>query len=232
MSSSSISHDVIVAGSSLRLDPDILGVSTCALVHTPEGPILFDAGSHTSRESLKRGLAERNLKPADIRRVFLSHLHFDHVMNIDLFPFTTEVFVSRTEWDYVEAPHPEDDWLPWGIREQLQKYQLRLIDGHGELSTGLRYFPAPGHTPGCYALAFTDADGARVTIAGDAIKFPREAVLGRVDHAFAPKEVASRTIREIVEMSDVIVPGHFPTLRKENGTIVWDDVQRITLISR
>lgn len=229
---SQISHDVLVTGNSFILDIGGLGVSNCTLVHTPDGPVLFDAGSHVTRDSIKRGLTKRNLKPSDIKRLFLSHLHFDHVMNIDLFPYDTKVFVSRAEWDYLQSPHPDDDWLPWGIKEQLEKYDLVLLDGSGELSTGLRYFPAPGHTPGCYALAFTEQDGSRVTLAGDAVKFPREALLGRADHAFAPKEVASRTIREIVEMSDVIVPGHFATLRKENGTITWTEPQALGLIVR
>jgi hypothetical protein len=54
----------------------------------------------------------------------------------------------------------------------------------------------------------------------------------QADHAFDTKEVASRSIRTIVEMSDVIVPGHFGNLFKEDGKIVWSTTQPLNLIAR
>lgn len=232
MATNSPMYDVVVQGSSFILDVGGIGISNCTLVTTADGPIIFDVGSHVTRDMIKAGLAKRGLKPADIRRVFLSHMHFDHVMNIDLFPHTTEVFVSRAEWDYVSNPHPADDWLPWGIQDQLKKYKLHLIEGTAELSAGVRYFPVPGHTPGCYALALDLADGRRATLAADALKFPREAILGRSDHSFDTPEAAARSIRTIVEMSDIIIPGHYGTLFKENGQIIWSDTQKLNLIAR
>ena len=232
MSAASPSYDVIVQGNSFILDVGGLGISNCTLVHTADGPVLFDVGSHITRDMIKAGLARRGLKPSDIGRVFLSHMHFDHVMNIDLFPYTTEVFVSRAEWDYVSAPNSADDWLPWGIQDQLKKYRLNLLEGSADLAHGVKYFPAPGHTPGCYALALELADGTRATLAGDAVKFPREAIREQADHAFDTREVAARSIRTIVEMSDVIVPGHFGSLSKEDGKIVWSERQSLHLIAR
>jgi N-acyl homoserine lactone hydrolase len=225
-------YDVLVQGNSFILDVGGLGISNTTLVTTGDGPIIFDLGSHITRDMIKAGLAQRGLKPSDIPRIFLSHMHFDHVMNINLFPYSTEVFVSRAEWDYVSNPNPADDWLPWGIQDQLKKYKLHLIEGTAELSPGVKYFPAPGHTPGCYALALDLADGKIATLAGDAVKFPREAILGRADHSFDTKENAARSIKTIVEMSDIIIPGHYGTLFKENGHIIWSDTQKLNLIAR
>ncbi|WP_186444983.1 MBL fold metallo-hydrolase [Mesorhizobium sp. J18] len=232
MSGGGPSYDVLVSGNSYRFEVGGIGISNTTLIHTADGPIIFDLGSHVTRDMIKLGLSKRGLNPSDIPRVFLSHLHFDHVMNIDLFPHTTEVFVSRREWDYCSNPHPEDDWLPWGIKEQLEKYRLRLVDGTDELSSGVRYFPAPGHTPGCYAVALDLADGRKVTLAGDAVKFPREAIRMKADHSFDTKEVASQSIRTIMEMSDVVVPGHFGELFKEDGRVVWEAIQPLNLIAR
>jgi N-acyl homoserine lactone hydrolase len=225
-------YDVLVTGSSAKLELGFLAISNCTLVHTVEGPVLFDVGGTVTREMITVGLKRRGLKPADITRVFLSHMHHDHVLNIDLFPYSTKVFVSQSEWDYAANPHPDDDWIPWLVREQLQKYDLSLLRGSGELSSGVRYFPTPGHTPGCYALALSGADGRTTTLAGDAIKFPKEALRGRVDHAFDTQEIAARSIRTILDMSDVIIPGHFCTLRKEDGGITWDDSQSFPLVIR
>lgn len=227
-----VAHDIIVTGSSAKLGAGYIAVSNCTLVHTAEGPMLFDVGGTVAREIIRQELKKRNLSPKDITRVFLSHLHHDHCLNIDMFPKTTKVFVSKAEWAYVDNPHPEDDWVPWLIKEQLRTYDLNLIEGSGELSAGLRYFAAPGHTPGCQALSFVDKDGKVVTLAGDAIKFPKEALRRRVDHSFDAPETAARSIDEIVRSSDVIVPGHFPTIYKVDGSITWDDSQFFPLVMR
>lgn len=227
-----VAHDIIVTGSSAKLGAGYIAVSNCTLVHTAEGPMLFDVGGTVAREIIRQELKKRNLSPKDITRVFLSHLHHDHSLNIDMFPKTTKVFVSKAEWAYVDNPHPEDDWVPWLIKEQLRTYDLNLIEGSGELSAGLRYFAAPGHTPGCQALSFVDKDGKVVTLAGDAIKFPKEALRRRVDHSFGAPETAARSIDEIVRSSDVIVPGHFPTIYKVDGSITWDDSQYFPLVMR
>jgi N-acyl homoserine lactone hydrolase len=232
MSDNFPTYDVLVTGSSAKLDLGYIGVSNCTLVHTADGPILFDVGGTVAREMITVGLQRRGLKPSDITRVFLSHLHHDHVMNINLFPYSTQVFVSQAEWDYVSNPNPADDWIPWLIQEQLRKYNLSMLHGGGELSAGVRYFPAPGHTPGCYALALSGSDGKTTTLAGDAIKFPKEALRRRVDHAFDTPEIAARSIETIMEMSDIVIPGHFPTLYKEDGSITWDECQSFPLVMR
>ena len=140
-------------------------MTNLTLIKGNDGYILVDVGHTVNRLALERGLASRRLKPKDIRRVFLSHLHNDHVMNIDLFPYSTEVFVSRAEFEYAANPHPDDPWIPWMVREQVSKYKLHLLDGAGEFQSGIRYVPAPGHTPGCYALILDTADKGRVVVA-------------------------------------------------------------------
>lgn len=232
MTTSDISYDVIVTGSSAKLTLGYIAISNCTLVHTPDGPMLFDVGGTVAREMIRAGLKQRGLAPSDITRVFMSHLHHDHSLNIDMFPKSTKVFVSRAEWDYVDNPHPEDDWVPWMIKEQMKTYDLTLLEGGGELCDGIRYIPAPGHTPGCQALLLTGADGKTTTLAGDAIKFPKEALRRRVDHSFDTPEVAAKSIDTIMRLSDVIIPGHFPTIYKEGDSITWDDCQNFPLVMR
>jgi glyoxylase-like metal-dependent hydrolase (beta-lactamase superfamily II) len=225
-------YDVLVTGSSAKLEVGYIAISNCTLVHTAEGPVLFDVGGTVAREMIRVGLKKRGLAPSDITRIYMSHLHHDHSLNIDMFPTSTKVFVSRAEWNYVDNPHPGDDWVPWMIKEQFGKYDLTLLEGSGELSTGVRYFQAPGHTPGCQALALAGADGKTTVLAGDAIKFPKEALRRRVDHSFDTPEVAARSIDTIMRMADVIIPGHFPTIYKEGDSITWDDGQAFPLVMR
>ncbi|NBQ40287.1 MAG: MBL fold metallo-hydrolase [Alphaproteobacteria bacterium] len=225
-------YDVIVTGSSAKLDVGYIAISNCTLIHTAEGPVLFDVGGTVAREMIRVGLKQRGLQLSDITRIYLSHLHHDHALNIDMFPYRTKVFVSRAEWNYVDHPNPADDWVPWMIKEQVSKYDLTLLEGSGDLSYGVRYFQAPGHTPGSQALALSSADGKTTVLAGDAIKFPKEALRRRVDHSFDTPEVAAKSIDTIMRMADVIVPGHFPTIYKEGDSITWDDCQSFPLVMR
>lgn len=228
---SDVSYEIIVKGNNLRLASGYLGMTNITLLQTHDGPMLVDVGHTVNRQGLVAALRERDLTPNDIPRVFLSHLHVDHVMNIGLFPYSTEIFVSRAEYEYAADPHPDDPWVPWMIREQLARYQLRLLDGPGEFQSTIRYIPAPGHTPGCYALVL-DTSAGTVVVAQDAIKFPKEVLNRRVDHAFDTQERASRTINDLLGLADRIIPGHFMEMFKSNGTFTWDDVMELPIIMR
>jgi glyoxylase-like metal-dependent hydrolase (beta-lactamase superfamily II) len=225
-------YEIIVKGNNLRLAEGFLGMTNLTLIKGHDGYILVDVGHTVNRLALERALERRGLAPRDIRRVFLSHLHNDHVMNIDLFPYSTEVFVSRTEFEYAANPHPKDPWIPWMVREQVSKYRLNFLEGAGELQAGVRYVPAPGHTPGCYALILDTPDKGRVVVAQDAIKFPKEALNARVDHAFDTQERAAETIRTLLPLADRLIPGHFMEMYREHGSFTWDDTMEFPIVIR
>jgi len=225
-------YEILVQGNNLRLKNDFLGIANITLIRSRSGLTLFDTGGYVSRLGLLNALRERGLAPADIGTVFLSHLHFDHAHNVDLFAHA-RFLVSRREWEYATRPHPDDHLLPWGIREQLSKSRIEFLDGEGELDPGVRYFPAPGHTPGCYGIELETADRGRVVIAGDAIKYAKEAILKRCDMAFDDIETGTQTILRILERADRIVPGHFPELiRQPDGNFAWEDAAAFELLVR
>lgn len=227
-----ISYDILIQGNNLRLRDDFLGLSSVVLLTVSGEHVLFDTGGYISRLGLLKRLAERGLNPGDIGTVFLSHLHFDHAHNVDLFPDATFI-VSRAEWNYAANPHPEDLMMPWGIREELSRRKLQLIEGEGEIRPGLRHFPAPGHTPGCTALQFGCSGRGNVVIAGDAIKYAKEAITGRCDMAFDTIEAGTASIRRILDVADRIVPGHFQELiRLPNGNFTWDSQSELALVIR
>jgi glyoxylase-like metal-dependent hydrolase (beta-lactamase superfamily II) len=147
--------------------------------------------------------------------VFLSHLHFDHTHNVDLFPRARSL-VSRREW-IVASLHPDDLLVPWGICDQLEKGGVELIEGEGQLEPGITFFPAPGHTPGCYAIELKGGDGVTVVVR-DTIKYVKEVILRRCDMAFDPLEAGTVMIGRILDRADRIVSGHFSELiRQPNG---------------
>lgn len=226
-----VDYEIIVRGNNLAFKGGYFALANASLVFTGDGPILFDVGHYCNRPALIEGLAGKGLKPGDIRAVFLSHLHFDHCNNIDLFP-DAKVYVSEREWAYVGAPHAEDMFVPWLIREQLKKHDLAFINGEGRIAEGVSYFPAPGHTPGSYALYLKTAAKGRVVLAGDAIKYPKEAVARRCDMPFDSVQSGTASIEHILSIADRIVPGHFPEMIKRDGVWVWEDAAELPLLIR
>ena len=227
----SVEYEIVVQGNNLALREGFLALANATLITCADGPLLFDVGHYCNRPALLAGLARRGMQPGDVKAVFLSHLHFDHANNIDLFP-RAKVYVSRREWEYAGDPHADDLFIPWMIREQLQQHEVEFIEGEGRLAEGVRYFPAPGHTPGSFALRLDTAHCGCVVIAGDAIKYPKEAITCRCDMAFDTVEAGTDTINRILDMADRIVPGHFPELIKRNGTFVWEDRAEFALLVR
>lgn len=226
-----VDYDVLIQGNSVKLANGSLGLSSVVLITTPDGPILFDTSHYVHRHALIAGLARHRLMPQDVDRVFLSHLHFDHCNNVDLFPNAT-VYVSRREWDYARAPHQDDLFVPWLIHDLLERRQLELIEGEPALAPGVHCLPAPGHTPGSYALVLEETPRGRVVLAGDALKHAREMLAGRSDMVFDREADSGATIRGLLAMADRIVPGHFPELVRRDGAFVWDQPADVHLVIR
>jgi len=226
-----VNYKIIVHGNNLRLRKGFLALANATLITCDSGPLLFDVGHYCNRVTLLEGLKSEGMTPDDIKVVFLSHLHFDHCNNVDLFP-NAKIMVSRREWDYVGDPHEKDMYIPWMIKEQLAKHDLKLIDGESRIDNGVDYFPAPGHTPGSFAIRLDTTHHGCVVIAGDALKYPKEAVSRKCDMAFDTISAGTKTIGRILDMADRIVPGHFPELIKRDGQFTWDDAAELPLLVR
>ena len=183
------------------------------------------------RKGLISGLKERGLAPGDVDLVFLSHLHFDHCQNLDLFE-GVPVAVGKTELEYARNPHPDDLFIPWKIHDLLADFDLKILPQRGVIAPGIEHFEVPGHTTGCQALRFAQADGRRVVLAGDAIKYPKEILAQVGDMCFGSTDDSKRSIAEICENTDIVVPGHFPEIFRRNGNWIWDEPPSIELILR
>lgn len=224
--------DVLVPGNNLSFAGGFFGFSAVVLLRHPElGPILFDTGHHSTRHLLLQGLDRVGLAPGDIEHVFLSHLHFDHINNVDIFP-NAQFYIPRLEWDYAKAPDPRDVFGSEPICDWLERRNLRMIGREGELAPGLFYRHAPGHTAGMTLLHFQDCAGHQVVVAGDACKTYRELVTGDAGEAFDPEERSAETLRWIRETADIIVCGHHPVLHRNGANWTWDEPSHLELIVR
>lgn len=112
------------------------------------------------------------IDPKDVEYVLLTHLHWDHAGNCDLFP-DARVLVQRAELRYAIAPGRffSKSFLStlggWDRPPYLVP-GLDVIDGPTTIAPGLSVLPVPGHTPGSQAIVAETAWGS-FCIAGDAV---------------------------------------------------------------
>jgi len=183
--------------------PKIIG---CYLIETQDGPALFDCGPTTCVESLKAGLAERDLELTDIRHLLLSHIHLDHAGAAGT--LVREHPALQVHVSEVGAPHVIDparleasarllygtdfDAL-WGELAPVPAENVHVVGDH---VLGLECFPTPGHAR--HHVSCLGADGT--LYAGDAAGVriaPGRFVLAPCPPPELDLEAWERTIAEI-----------------------------------
>lgn len=175
---------VLLSGVPGMTDRGWLGYCTVVLFPLEDGWALFDTGHQSDRHILFSALHASDIRPADIRHVVLSHLHFDHSLNLPLFP-SAEVYVSRAELDYarqVSAGEVRDFSIPDFWPALLDNRRVHIVDDDLRISPTKRLKVLPGHTPGCMAMF---CEGPGIAVCGDVIKNAWEAITGKAGTALA-----------------------------------------------
>ena len=195
-----------------RPDFGSLGWGTVSVYQTEGESILIDAGGPSQRNFFAKRLDAIGVNPKDIGKVYLTHSHWDHIYNIDLFPNAT-LFLSKEEYEFAKsgkglAVHPY-------FVEQLKKRKLELFDDEDELPCGVKAYMTPGHTPGSASFVLKDDELGDIVIAGDALK--NRAELGGNVSQTLNAEMSNASIRRILELAHRILPGHDGWIVNENG---------------
>jgi N-acyl homoserine lactone hydrolase len=77
--------EVLTYGFSFNSDQGSFGMSTNSLVTVGDQTIVVDTGPSSRRAWLFRALESKGLTPDDVDVVILTHMHWDHCQNTDLF---------------------------------------------------------------------------------------------------------------------------------------------------
>jgi len=130
-----------------------------------ERRILVDTGA-PDPALLSHALAQIGVQPSDIDTVILTHLHFDHCANTELFP-TARFIVQRKEWEYAHDPviSQRSIYDPELIG-MVGERNLVLVEDNYEVAEGVALHLVPGHTPGQQAVSVSTVAGTYV-LAGD-----------------------------------------------------------------
>jgi glyoxylase-like metal-dependent hydrolase (beta-lactamase superfamily II) len=175
-------------------DGDVTSPGTATRYHIvlPNGNERFV----TTTQTLKTQLAAIGYAPGDINFLALSHYHYDHTANANLFAGATWL-VRQVERDVMFPQKPNDLTRP-DTYSALRASKTTLIttadyDVFGDGSVVLKL--TPGHTLGHNVLFVKLAKTGPVVISGDLYHYPEERSLHRVPTFDAdPKQTAaSRT---------------------------------------
>ncbi|SDF85601.1 MBL fold metallo-hydrolase [Desulfovibrio legallii] len=199
---------VLYEGLPARLAQDYLSWPTCACVRSGGVNILFDTGFATQRQRLPQRLREAaGLAPEDIHIVVLSHLHYDHAYNFDLFPQARILAHTREIEHALHGAAGEFAYQNFLTQAIATSGRLEGVEEGYSPAPGVSVLFVPGHTPGCLALLLEDADAPPTVLAGDAVKNLAELATGRMPMVALPEEAAA-SIRKIRRRAAVVVPGH------------------------
>ena len=197
---------ILLPGIPITSSRGALGWSTVALVQTGQHNMLVDTGSYGDRAQLLESLETAELLPENVDALFLTHFHYDHILNFDLFP-NAVIRMSIEEINYVNKGGyqiSKDPFVPAALYPLLSD-RVKPFSGEVELLTGVRTVPLPGHTPGMTGLLL-EKDG--ILLAGDGIKNGYEFTRGQPPPAFGDSEEALRSYRRGSEVAQIVIPGH------------------------
>jgi glyoxylase-like metal-dependent hydrolase (beta-lactamase superfamily II) len=163
-------------------------------------------------QELAAALASAGARPEEITTVVLTHLHYDHAGNNQLFP-KARFFVQREELRYALAPTSFDATAYFapslGITPDYLGTKFELLDGDAEIADGVRVITTPGHTPG-HQSVIVDTAGGRYCIAGDAVMW-YENMEKRIPPGIHTSMIeCMASLERIAREAEHVLPGHEP----------------------
>jgi N-acyl homoserine lactone hydrolase len=217
--------ETLLQGFSIRSDQGTLGFCGVSLLRDGGRTILVDVGHVGRRTLLLDRLKERGVSPTDVDAVVLTHAHWDHCLNVDLFP-NARVLLSAREHEYARRPH-ELDWAtpPW-TGMVLDRHPVQEVRDGEEIADGVRIMEVPGHSPGSIAVLVRTPDGV-TGIVGDALPNAASVAAGICYLVFWNEEEARRSVSRIVDACDIVYPGHDRAFRLQGGSFTYIEPTRI-----
>ncbi|MFH1642010.1 MAG: MBL fold metallo-hydrolase [Nanoarchaeota archaeon] len=164
--------------------------------------IIIDTGSRSDQETVKEEI-EQVVQLDKVDKVILTHIHYDHAGNVDLFPHAT-VFASYQEIeDFKKNP-----LVSFNLNPKIILYLIKKLEDINKIQKFLsknqiEMINVPGHTRGSIALFYKKE---RILFSGDCLF---ENGIGRCD---LPNSAASEMDNSLEKLDKIdykiLAPGH------------------------
>ncbi len=204
------------------------------LMKGPNGrTVLLDAGFHHPEvyrrwhladfETPAAALGKLGVRPEDVTDVVISHIHWDHLDGVDLFP-KARVWIQRDEYrHYVGADgKPLDrtiDTLNARVLAGLYGAgRVSLVDGDGrEIIPGITVYTGGRHTFASQYVGVHTTAGTVVLASDNAYLYANLATHTPIAQTFAPGDTTSNRqaqerMEHIATDPRLIIPGHDPMI--------------------
>ncbi len=187
----------------------------CFLIVHPKGTLLWDTGlsdevtgrplyenqryiyGQIKYNTLRGQLADLGYRPDQITYLSISHSHWDHVGNANMFAKSTWL-VEKPEWDAMFGPDAAKDPSARDYADLKSAKTVFVGPDHDVFGDGSVVIKqAFGHSPGHAVLAVKLRDTGSILLAGDLWHYPEELSLHRIGANDA--KTATPKVREAME---------------------------------
>jgi glyoxylase-like metal-dependent hydrolase (beta-lactamase superfamily II) len=197
----------------------IVGEGRTFVVDTGFGAV---EAEHRKRELIRSpadGLKAIGIDPAKVEDVILTHMHYDHAGNLDLFPNAT-FHIQDREMQFCTGRSMCHHTLSYSfavedvirIVRRVFAGRVQFHDGAAELAPGLSLHFIGGHTMGLQSVRVQTARGW-VVLASDACHLYAHLEQSRVFpvvYNVAEMLEGQRTLKKLASSVAHVVPGHDP----------------------
>jgi glyoxylase-like metal-dependent hydrolase (beta-lactamase superfamily II) len=166
-----------------------------------------------------QGLKMLGVDAASVKDVVITHLHYDHVGNFELFPRAT-FHLQEREMRYATGRYMRQECFRGafdaedvvGMVRRVYEGRVQFHDGDVEIMPGVSLHLIGGHTMGLQAVRVTTRRGA-VVLASDASHFYANMEQVRpfpIVWSVAEMVDGYRRLRELAASPAHVIPGHDP----------------------
>jgi N-acyl homoserine lactone hydrolase len=195
---------------------------SCYLIVHPKGTLMWDTGfadalaqekdgkdaSKVFHISLKKTLAsqfkEIGYTPGEVNNLALSHMHFDHIGNVALFP-TANLLMQKEEAQSAFGPDAAKAGNDPKTYPTLANNPLKLLNGdHDVFGDGSVVIKrALGHTPGHQVLFLKLPQTGNIVLSGDLAHFTSNWEKQRVPGFNFDKKASVQSMKDMVKFLKV-----------------------------
>jgi glyoxylase-like metal-dependent hydrolase (beta-lactamase superfamily II) len=197
----------------------IVGTQRTFIVDTGFDRPMAQARGRTMLRPVAEGLKALNIDPDTVADVVISHLHYDHCGNHDLFPraryHLQDVEMAYATGRYMCHAHMRIPFEPDDVTAMVRKVfagRVEFHDGDEELAPGITLHRIGGHSKGLQSVRVKTRRG-HVVLAADATHLYAHLNEGRVfpvTYNVGDVLEGYRTLKKLADSANHIVPGHDP----------------------